>query len=152
MARRVSVQAMTADEAAEGRLLEFHERKWLTPAMEEAPPTTDAIRANTTKKPVAWLPTVKYRGEKWAGSSSSGPNMFKKQKQASMASWLYHFLYNIEAYIRTSDRIHLSYLWWNHGWLHGWWPSLQCMLRLRTCRSWEREGHLQATSFARRLY
>lgn len=63
MARRVSVQAITAADAAAGKLSEFHDRMWLTPAIAEAAPTTPAISAKITKNPVAPFPMGKYIGE-----------------------------------------------------------------------------------------
>lgn len=67
MASRVSDQAMVAAETAAGMLSRCHERTWLRPTMAEAAPTTPAIKANTTKNPVAAFPIGKYIGEKCAG-------------------------------------------------------------------------------------
>lgn len=59
MARRVRVQAMAAAVAADGKLSAVQERIWLIPEIAEAAPTTPAINANVTKKPVAAFPMGK---------------------------------------------------------------------------------------------
>lgn len=59
MASRVKVQATPAIEAADGKLLAFHERIWLKPAIADATPTTPARIANVTKNPVAAFPMGK---------------------------------------------------------------------------------------------
>lgn len=59
MASKVRVHAIIAADAAPGRLLAFHDRIWLIPAMQEAAPTTPAINANNTKNPVASFPIGK---------------------------------------------------------------------------------------------
>lgn len=59
MARRVRPQAITAEDAADGKVSEFHLRACWIPAMAAAAPTTPAISAKITKKPVAWLPIGK---------------------------------------------------------------------------------------------
>ena len=59
MASRVRVQATKAIEAADDKLLAFHKRIWLIPAIADATPTTPAIRANVTKNPVAAFPMGK---------------------------------------------------------------------------------------------
>jgi len=64
IARRVRVHAMTADDAAAGKLSEFHVRLWLSPAIAEAAPTTPAISAKITKNLVAAFPIGKNTGEK----------------------------------------------------------------------------------------
>lgn len=73
MARSVRVHAMVAAAAAEGRLSDVQERRWLSPEMAEATPTTPAIKANVTKNPVAAFPIGKYMGEKCAGRLKSAP-------------------------------------------------------------------------------
>lgn len=73
IARRVRLQAMAEAEAAAGKLSKFQKRRWLSPEMTEAMPTTPAIRENITKKPVAAFPIGKYMGEKCAGRSNPGP-------------------------------------------------------------------------------
>ncbi|KAL5720370.1 hypothetical protein ACHQM5_004645 [Ranunculus cassubicifolius] len=64
MASRVRLQAISATDKAEGKLSACHNRIWLIPAIEDATPTTEAIKANTTKNPVAAFPIGKYKGEK----------------------------------------------------------------------------------------
>lgn len=59
MASRVKVQAMPATEAADGKLLAFHDRICLKPAIADATPTTPASIANVTKNPVAIFPMGK---------------------------------------------------------------------------------------------
>lgn len=64
---------MVAAEAAPGKLSAVQMRTWFKPAMQDAAPTTPAIKAKVTKNPVAALPIGKYMGEKCAGSSNDGP-------------------------------------------------------------------------------
>lgn len=59
MARSVRLQAMAAAEVAAGKLSMFHWRIWLSPERRDAIPTTPAIKANTTKNPVAEFPIGK---------------------------------------------------------------------------------------------
>lgn len=67
------VQAIVAAAAADGKLSYVQERRWLSPEMAEATPTTPAIKANVTKNPVAAFPIGKYMGEKCAGRLKSAP-------------------------------------------------------------------------------
>lgn len=64
---------MVATEAADGKLLAVHEQIWLIPEIADTTPTTPAIKENVTKNPVEAFPIGKKTGEKWAGSSNSGP-------------------------------------------------------------------------------
>lgn len=59
MARTVRLQAIVAAEAADGKLSMFQWRMWLSPERTDATPTTPAIKANTTKNPVAAFPIGK---------------------------------------------------------------------------------------------
>lgn len=59
MARSVRLQAIVAADAAAGKLSMFHWRIWFSPEITDAIPTTPAIRANTTKNPVAAFPIGK---------------------------------------------------------------------------------------------
>lgn len=64
---------MMAAEAAACKLSIFQQRMWLNPERVDATPTTPAIKANTTKNPVAAFPIGKYIGEKCAGRLNLGP-------------------------------------------------------------------------------
>lgn len=77
MARAVRVQAIAATVAADGKLSAVQERRWLSPDIADAAPTTPAIKANMTKNPVAAFPIGKYIGEKCAGRSNPGPTVLK---------------------------------------------------------------------------
>ena len=84
MARTVRVQAIAAAAAADGKLSECQARRWLSPTIADATPTTPAIIAYVTKNPVAAFPIGKYMGEKCAGRSNPGPTILKKSLLASM--------------------------------------------------------------------
>lgn len=73
MASRVRLQAIVAAEAVAGKLSTSQKRRWFTPVMTDATPTTPAIMANSTRNPVAAFPMGKYIGEKCAGKSNRGP-------------------------------------------------------------------------------
>lgn len=81
MARRVRVQATAAAETAVGKLSKPQLRRWCSPEMAEATPTTPANNANTTKNPVAAFPMGKYIGEKWAGRSYPLPVESKRRDE-----------------------------------------------------------------------
>lgn len=83
MARRVRAQVPIEEAAAECKLGAVHWRMFLRPVTEVPMPTTPAIRANTTKKPVAMLPIGKYIGNRWAGGDSTDAD-----SRAFMIPWL----------------------------------------------------------------
>ena len=62
-----------AAEAAAGKLSMSQKRRWFTPVMIDATPTTPAIKENSTRNPVAAFPMGKYIGEKCAGKSNPAP-------------------------------------------------------------------------------
>lgn len=71
MARSVRAQARVPVALVEGKVLLPAWLTWLNPEMAEASPTVAAIKANTTKNPVAVFPIGKYIGEKFGGKTTT---------------------------------------------------------------------------------